>query len=87
MVMGGIGRDGQFGDAGDQVVVGGWRCRIRGVVELVEEGVGDGGEMGGRLPEAWDILLIIVVVVVVVVVSISLDIYPIRHPAGPFFLH
>ena len=73
MVMGGIGRDGQFGDAGDQVVVGGWRCRIRGVVELVEEGVGDGGEMGGGLPEAWDISLIIIVCC-----QAFLDIYPIK---------
>lgn len=50
------------------------------MVELVEEGVGDGGEMGGGLPEAWDILLI-----VVCCCRFFWDIYPMHHPAGPNF--
>lgn len=48
MVLGGVGRNGEGGDALDEVC-GGWE--VGGFGELGEEGGGDGREVGGRLPE------------------------------------
>lgn len=47
-MFGGVGRNGEGSDTENEIC-GGWEGG--GFGELGEEGSGDGGEVGGRLPE------------------------------------